>query len=572
MATKKIFATIEARLASTRLPGKVLLPLGGVPVLQFLIERLKRSKLLNGIIIATSSNPENDAIETLAKEIGIPCFRGSEDDVLSRVIGAAESQGADTIVQLTGDCPLMDPLLIDECISHYLNGNYDYVANELVRTYPIGMDIAVFSLPLLKDTYKEEDLTEADKEHVTTYIVERPIRYKLLNVRADEEQDRPDLALTLDTPEDYATLTSIVDSLYPKKNDFSLRDIIKFLDENKQISSINSEIKRKKKEIRKLNIGIIGLGKIASDYDSGPEGTDVNSHAKAFLQNEFCNITSIMDKDSARSERFKAKWSLDVDSFTDINHFFDSSSNIDLLSICSNTDSHFEILKSAFERNIPFVLCEKPITEKEDELKEIVRLSQKSKTKLIINHILRWEPGVHSIQRELVGKKIQKVTVLYAKGFLHNGVHVVDLSLYLFGLPKKVTKRKEHSDGLGYLNLDFDLIYDDFEISFFALDESRFSIFEYSIFTESDKFVIDDLTTSIKRYPLVDHPSIPNYKYLTSVPEKIECFQNQSMKNVIDDVVLGIRTGNDLYFRSKLDDCVATMNTLFDIMRAPCQN
>lgn len=147
MVTKKIIATIEARLASTRLPGKVLLPLGGKPVLQFLVERLKRSKFIDEIIIATSSNIENDAIESLTKEIGIYCFRGSEDDVLSRVIGAADSRKADIIVQLTGDCPLMDPELIDECVSKYLDGGYDYVANELVRTYPIGMDVAVFPYP-----------------------------------------------------------------------------------------------------------------------------------------------------------------------------------------------------------------------------------------------------------------------------------------------------------------------------------------------------------------------------------------------------------------------------------------
>lgn len=112
-----------------------------------MVERLKRSKFIDEIIIATSSNIENDAIESLTKEIGIYCFRGSEDDVLSRVIGAADSRKADIIVQLTGDCPLMDPELIDECVSKYLDGGYDYVANELVRTYPIGMDVAVFPYP-----------------------------------------------------------------------------------------------------------------------------------------------------------------------------------------------------------------------------------------------------------------------------------------------------------------------------------------------------------------------------------------------------------------------------------------
>ncbi|EMN37699.1 cytidylyltransferase domain-containing protein [Leptospira interrogans] len=572
MVTKKIIATIEARLASTRLPGKVLLPLGGKPVLQFLVERLKRSKFLNEIVIASSSNIENDAIESLAKEIGIYCFRGSEDDVLSRVIGAADYRKADIIVQLTGDCPLMDPELIDECVSKYLDGGYDYVANELVRTYPIGMDVAVFSLSLLKETYLEKDLTEMDKEHVTTYIVERPIRYKLLNVRADKERDRPDLQLTLDTKEDYSTLSSIVDSLYTKKNDFNLKDIIQFLDQHKEISAINSEIKRKKKDIRKLSVGLIGLGKIASDYDSDIDGIEINSHTKAFLKNEFAEIVAVADRDISKIQNFKMKWGFEPISFVDLDSFWTSEINLDLLSICSNTASHFEILKKAMEKNIPYILCEKPITDKEDELNEIVALSKRSNSKIIVNHILRWEPGVDSIKEKLRHERIQKVVVFYAKGFLHNGIHVVDLSLYLFGNPKKIIKRKEHIDGLGYLNFDFDLVYDSFEISFFALDEEKFSIFEYSIYTDLGKFVIDELTSKMKYFSIIKHPNIEGYRYIGSKAEEIECLQFQSMKNVIDDVVLGIRTGDESYFKSDLKATLSTMNILFDIMRTPCQN
>jgi len=171
-------------MGSSRLPGKVLLPALGKPMLQHMIDRVRRSAHVQEVVIAMPIGAENDPIADLATQLGVSHYRGSEDDVLLRVVGAARSCDADVVVQLTGDCPVVDPAHIDECVDRYLEGGWDYVANEIVRTYPIGFDIAVMATDLLASTLDEPDLTNADREHVTTYIVDRPERFRQFNVQA----------------------------------------------------------------------------------------------------------------------------------------------------------------------------------------------------------------------------------------------------------------------------------------------------------------------------------------------------------------------------------------------------
>lgn len=245
MENRKIIATIEARIGSSRLPGKVLFPIAGKPVLQLMIERVCRSRYLKEVVIAMPDSRDNDPLAELAEKINVPYWRGSEDNVLSRVVGAARSRNADIIVQLTGDCPLMDPALIDECTEVYLDGGHDYVANELIRTYPIGFDVAVMSTDMLASTMDEGDLDEVDKEHVTTYIVERPEKYKLYNVKAPPKLDRSDLEITLDTREDFELIKRVFESNLESKPDFTAIDIIDFLDQHPEITKFNKDVKRK---------------------------------------------------------------------------------------------------------------------------------------------------------------------------------------------------------------------------------------------------------------------------------------------------------------------------------------
>src|SRR6266511_3391616 len=141
----KIVSTIEARMGSRRLPGKTLAPIMGRPTLELLVERLRRAKQVDEVVVATTTEPEDDSIEELCRQLQVGCFRGSSEDVLDRVLRAAQEFRASLIVEMTGDCPLLDPAVVDDVISLYLSAKYDYVSNIVERTYPRGLDTQVFS-------------------------------------------------------------------------------------------------------------------------------------------------------------------------------------------------------------------------------------------------------------------------------------------------------------------------------------------------------------------------------------------------------------------------------------------
>jgi len=250
---KKIVASIEARMTSSRLPGKVLMEINGKPVLEILIDRLKRSKYINEIVIATTSNDADDRIEELGKELNVAVFRGSEDDVLGRVVGAVETLKGDIIVEITGDCPLMDPEVMDSVIEEYIENypEYDYVTNigyveNEVREIPIGMDIRVFTFKDLKYISEITDDPE-DREHVSLYFFRTgKNKYKLFNIKTPDKWKRNySVRLALDTKEDFQFIEKIYTELNKINKEFGLEDILNFLDENKELLKINSEVIQK---------------------------------------------------------------------------------------------------------------------------------------------------------------------------------------------------------------------------------------------------------------------------------------------------------------------------------------
>lgn len=232
----KIASTVEARMGSTRLPGKTMMKILDKPMLEFLIERLKRSKLIDEIVIATTINPKDEIIVELTDKIGVKCFRGSEEDVLARVLDAAKSVGGDIIVEITADCPLIDPDVVDMIIREYLNNDYDYVCNLnapernpiLDSNFPVGLETQVFSVKVLEEVASLTN-NPSDREHVSLYIYNHPERYKVYCVKAPEELNYPKLELTVDYKEDFEVIKKIYESLYLKNPEFSILDAIKFL-------------------------------------------------------------------------------------------------------------------------------------------------------------------------------------------------------------------------------------------------------------------------------------------------------------------------------------------------------
>lgn len=238
----KINISIEARMTSSRLPGKVLLPIHGIPALEIMIHRIKKSKLVHNIIVATTINKEDEPIVKWCENHNIDYFRGSENNVYERVVKAHEHFNSDIVVELTGDCPLLDGALIDEAIKIFLENKYDYVSNCLEMTFPLGMAVQVYTLKTLQSITKDRELEYQDMEHVTPYLYTSG-KYNTFNIKASEKHHMPQLSITLDTIEDFKVIENVVSHF--SDLDFSLEDIINFAKNNSHKVSMNQNTHRK---------------------------------------------------------------------------------------------------------------------------------------------------------------------------------------------------------------------------------------------------------------------------------------------------------------------------------------
>lgn len=241
----KIVAIIQARMTSTRLPGKIMKKVLDKTLLEYQLERVSRSRLIDEVVVATTVNKTDDVIVDLCENLNYSFYRGSEDNVLSRYYEAAKNTNADIIVRLTSDCPLLDPEVIDQVIELFIQkrSNFDYVSNTLIRSYPRGMDTEVFSMGTLYKAYiNAKDISA--KEHVTSYIYSNPKEFKLENLKCAS-----DLSVhrwTVDTEEDFELIKRIIENLYPVKKEFTLQDCVSLVLENPRWMLLNSHIEQKK--------------------------------------------------------------------------------------------------------------------------------------------------------------------------------------------------------------------------------------------------------------------------------------------------------------------------------------
>lgn len=218
----RVAAFLQARMSSTRLPGKVLRPLAGAPALQRQIERVRRAPNIDRLVVVTSTEAGDDAIVALCAQLGVPCFRGSLTDVLGRFLAALDAWPCEHVVRLTGDCPLADWRVIAHVVDEHLACAADYTANTIERGVPDGLDVEAVRADVLRRIGPLAD-QPADREHVTWYINRNPQAFRRHSVRA--EPDRSRLRWTLDTPVDYAFIGAVYDALWPTNPDFSADDI-----------------------------------------------------------------------------------------------------------------------------------------------------------------------------------------------------------------------------------------------------------------------------------------------------------------------------------------------------------
>lgn len=240
----KTIIIVQARMTSTRLPGKVLKEVRGKSLLEYQIERLRQVRLADEIVIATTTNDADQPIIELCERLGAAYYRGPEEDVLSRYYEAATHFGANVVVRVTSDCPLIDPGVMDEVIGLYINNRdkYDYVSNTLERTYPRGLDTEVFSMAALKKAYNEAR-GQSEREHVTLFIYRRPEQFQLAN--SSSAIDYSHHRWTVDTPEDFELIKRIFLGLYPVNSRFTWLEILDLLNENPEWVEINAGVKQK---------------------------------------------------------------------------------------------------------------------------------------------------------------------------------------------------------------------------------------------------------------------------------------------------------------------------------------
>jgi len=235
---------VQARMTSTRLPGKVMKIVCGKPLLEHCINRLKRVKSADQIVIATTINDIDNQIVNLCKKLDTLYYRGSEEDVLGRYYEAAVEYGGDVVIRITSDCPVIDPDVVGYLIDFYMKyfKKYDYVTNTLKRTYPRGMDVEIVSFKALKEAnFNAYD--PFDREHVTTFIRNRLTQYRLHNIKYSS--DLSHYRLTVDTSEDMELIRRIFESLYVENPEFTMKDILSKMAANPDWIKINSHVKQR---------------------------------------------------------------------------------------------------------------------------------------------------------------------------------------------------------------------------------------------------------------------------------------------------------------------------------------
>jgi spore coat polysaccharide biosynthesis protein SpsF len=245
MSTRRIVILVQARMGSSRLPGKVLRDVAGKPLVARVLERLERATKADAIVVATTDRASDDVlVEVVESFPRIGVFRGPEEDVLARFEAAARTHDADVVVRVTSDCPLIEPAVVDRCIEALLTSRpaADYAANGLRRTFPRGLDTEVFTFEALRAAHSEAT-SASDREHVTPYIYRHPRRFRLVSVEDDE--DHSSLRWTVDTAEDLELVRRIYEALLPVDPAFEYRDVLALLDEHPTWSDINRHVPQK---------------------------------------------------------------------------------------------------------------------------------------------------------------------------------------------------------------------------------------------------------------------------------------------------------------------------------------
>ena len=237
----RFVTVVQARMSSTRLPGKVMLQLGKLPLLLTMVKRLQRSKLAGTIVVATTIEEADNPIAELCTKSNVQVYRGHSTDLLDRHYQCARAYGADVVLKIPSDCPLIDSTVVDRVVAVFKMGNFDYVSNLHPPTYPDGQDVEVISMDALYQAWSGAKL-DFEREHTTPFIWERPEKFRIGNVIWDTGMDYSNThRITIDYPEDYLAIKAIYDHLILHKPEFGINDIAALIDARPDIKTLNNQ-------------------------------------------------------------------------------------------------------------------------------------------------------------------------------------------------------------------------------------------------------------------------------------------------------------------------------------------
>ena len=244
MAAPKVLTVVQARMGSSRLPGKVLLPLAGQPLLVRMVERVQRARLAGTVVVATTTDATDDALAEMCAAHGLLCFRGNALDLLDRHYQAAREYGADVVLKIPSDCPLIDPAVIDRVLGVYLENPdaYDFVSNLHPATFPDGNDVEVMRFRALETAWRYAQ-RPLEREHTTPFFWENPDRFRQANVTWESGRDfSMSHRWTIDYPEDYAFIKTVYEALYNQNPAFGLDDVLRLIAERPDIAHLNAHL------------------------------------------------------------------------------------------------------------------------------------------------------------------------------------------------------------------------------------------------------------------------------------------------------------------------------------------
>jgi len=395
--------------------------------------------MVSEIVIATTVHKTDDPICALARRLKVRSYRGSEEDVLSRVLGAARSAGLDIVVHLTGDCPFSDPGIIDKMVRFFLASKTDYVKNfqwgkdaDAALSFPNGLDVEVFYTRSLQKADKLADDPWL-RQHVTEPFYTRP-DFTSATLAADRSIAGPGIRICLDTKEDLVVINKIFVHFMRKGEFFTGEDIVRFLKKNPQIMKINNRIRQ-----NKHSAAVIGLGNIGSLYDLDKKMAGVNTHSGAYMRWSQTHLVAGCDPDPLKRILFKKKWGINA-VFSDPEVML-KTTKPEIVSVCTPVDSHASIVRLCVKHGVKAILCEKPFVRDVRTGEQTINLCLKKNVILAVNHWMRYSDVYQGLKENLRKNIIGRVFLVryhYSKGIFNSGSHAIDILRYLFGDVKSV--------------------------------------------------------------------------------------------------------------------------------------